>query len=141
MDSEAYEICAATQQIKHVAQILEGLDFPQQHVPLLVDNQAAIQTAENPCLQHHTKHLGRRYGFIREAREDGEILLVHTPGKVNIADIFTKVLPYAHYVYLRTMLLNCRASDVMDNYDDTDFMITEEMDDDDDDTRFSEVTD
>ncbi len=140
MDSEAYEICAATQQIKHVSNILVGLDYPQELVPVMVDNQAAIQTAENPCLQHHTKHLGRRYAFIREAREDKEILLVHTPGKVNIADIFTKALPYAHFVYLRTMLLNCRASDVMDHHDDTDFMITEDMDSDDDDTRFSEVS-
>jgi len=38
------------------------------------------------------------------------------------------------------MLLNCRASDVMDLHDDTDFMITEDMDSDDDDTRFSEVS-
>ena len=74
MDSEAYEICAATQQIKHVSNILVGLDYPQELVPVMVDNQAAIQTAENPCLQHHTKHLGRRYAFIREAREDKEIL-------------------------------------------------------------------
>lgn len=44
-------------------------------------------------------------------------MLVYTPGKVNIADIFTKALPYAHFVYLRTMLLNCRASDVVEGID------------------------
>ena len=50
--------------------------------------------------------------------------------------------PYAHFVYLRTMLLNCRASDVMDKHEDTDFMITEDMDsEDDDDSRFTELTD
>ena len=142
MDSEAFEVCAAVQQIKHVANVLEGIGYPQELVPVLVDNQAVVQTAENPCLQHHNKHLGRRYAFIREAREDKDILLVHTPGKVNVADIFTKALPYAHFVYLRTMLLNCRASDVMDKHEDTDFMITEDMDsEDDDDSRFTELTD
>jgi hypothetical protein len=133
MDSEAVEVCTATQQVKHISDILAGLGYPQEQVPIMVDNKAAIQTAENPCLTHHTKHLGRRYAFIREACEDGDILLVHTPGKVNITDIFTKALPYAHFVYLRTMLLNCRASDIMDSDSDiTDFVTTEDMNDSDD---------
>ena len=112
MDSETVEICATTQQIKHVQQICTGLGFPQHTTPVHVDNQSSIKTAENPCMQHHTKHMGRRYSFVREAVEDKSILLVYTPSKVNIADIFTKPLPYAHFVYLRTLLLNCRPSDV-----------------------------
>jgi hypothetical protein len=90
MDSEAVEICTAAQQIKHISDILTGLGYPQEQVPIMVDNKAAIQTSENPCLTHHTKHLGRQNTFIHEACEGGEILLVHTPGKVNIADNFTK---------------------------------------------------
>jgi hypothetical protein len=112
MDSETVEVCAATQQVKHVQNILHGLGFPQHSTPIHVDNQASIKTAENPCMQQHTKHLGRRYAFVREAVEDKDIMLVFTPGKVNIADIFTKPLPYAQFVYLRTLLLNCRASDI-----------------------------
>lgn len=116
MDSETVELCAATQQIKHVRHILEGLGFPQLATPVHVDNQSAIKTAENPCMHHHTKHIGRRYSFIREAVEDKDIMLVFTPTKVNIADIFTKALPYPHFVYLRTLLLNCRPSDVYPDF-------------------------
>jgi len=70
MDSETVEVSATTQQIKHVHSILEGLGFPQVGTPVHVDNQATIRPAENPCMQHHTKHMGRRYGFVREAVED-----------------------------------------------------------------------
>ena len=112
MDSETVEVCAAVQQVKHVQNILAGLGFPQTSTPIHVDNQASIKTAENPCMQQHTKHLGRRYAFVREAVEDKDVMLIFTPGKVNIADIFTKPLPYAHFVYLRTLLLNCRSSDI-----------------------------
>lgn len=112
MDSEAVEVCAGTQQIKHLQAVLKGLGFEQNQTPFHVDNQATIKTAENPCMQQKTKHLGRRYAFIREAVEDKEILLIFTPGKVNIADIFTKPLPYPQFSYLRTLLLNCRADDI-----------------------------
>jgi len=112
MESELDEVAATVAEIKHVRDIADGLGFPQEATPLFVDNQAAIRSSENPCMSSHSKHIGRRYGFVREAVEDGVVMLIYTPTKVNIADIFTKPLPYAHFIYLRAMLLNCQPSDV-----------------------------
>jgi len=111
MESELDEVAATVQEVKHVRSIAEGLGFPQEATPLFVDNQAAIRSSENPCMRSHSKHIGRRYGFVREAVEDKLVMLIYTPTEVNIADIFTKPLSHPQFVYLRTLLMNCTEED------------------------------
>ncbi len=104
-ESELIQIGMTVQDAKHLRDLLLNLGFPQQTTKIHEDNQAAIQIAENPCHRERTKHMGRRYRFIREAIESGEVVLVYCPTEYNIADIFTKPLGHNRFIHLRSILL------------------------------------
>ena len=104
-ESELMQLGMAVQDVKHLRELLDGLGFPQVVTKVYEDNQAAIQLAENPCGRSKTKHMGRRYRFIREAIEGDEVMLVYCPTDANIADIFTKPLAHDRFIYLRSILL------------------------------------
>ena len=56
------------------------------------DNQSAIALAKDNKFHSRMKHIDIRYHFIREAVEDGNIVVNYIPTAENIADIFTKSL-------------------------------------------------
>ena len=67
------------------------------------DNQGAIALAKDNKFHARTKHIDIRYHFIREAVEDGKILVKYIPTDDNTADIFTKPLAkqkFRHFVEL-----------------------------------------
>jgi hypothetical protein len=59
---------------------------------IMGDNQGAIALAKDNKFHSRTKHIDLRYHFIREAVEDGKIILKYVPTSDNVADIFTKAL-------------------------------------------------
>ena len=65
------------------------------------DNTGTIAVAGNPVFSKRTKHIQIRYHFVREAVEEGIIVLEHRPSKEMTADILTKPLPRDSYQYLR----------------------------------------
>ena len=56
------------------------------------DNQGAIVLAKDNNFHSRTKHIDLRYHFIREAVEDGKIIVSYIPTDENVSDIFTKAL-------------------------------------------------
>ena len=56
------------------------------------DNNGALSLASNNSSHGRAKHINIRYHFIRSHIENNEFEIVHTPGIVNTADIFTKSL-------------------------------------------------
>ncbi|GJU91830.1 hypothetical protein Tco_1304253 [Tanacetum coccineum] len=62
-------------------------------IKMFCDNSAALLIANEPRVQKGTRHYHRRYHYVRECIELGEInfLKVHTDD--NLADPFTKALP------------------------------------------------
>lgn len=105
-ESELVQVSMSIQEIKHMRDLLDNLGFPQETTRLYEDNQATIQMSENSCNRGRTKHMGRRYAFVREAVEDKECVLVYCPTDSNIADIFTKPLAADRFIFLRQLLLN-----------------------------------
>ncbi|KAM1689141.1 hypothetical protein EV2_037740 [Malus domestica] len=82
-------------------------DFGEEQVeatPLLCDNTSAIAMSKNPVFHHKTRHINRRYHFIRDAIQDGTIELHYCSTEEQLADIFTKALPKDRFEYLRTAL-------------------------------------
>ena len=69
------------------------------HVPLLCDNESAINIAENPKDHTRTKHIDIRYHFLRDHVEKGDIDISHVG-----TDIFTKPLDEASFCQLRREL-------------------------------------
>ncbi|KAM1185318.1 hypothetical protein FF1_014602 [Malus domestica] len=71
-------------------------DFGEERVEatlLLCDNTSAIAMSKNPVFHHKTRHINRRYHFIRDAIQDGTIELHYCSTEEQLADIFTKALP------------------------------------------------
>ncbi|XP_070675824.1 secreted RxLR effector protein 161-like [Malus domestica] len=72
--------------------------------PLHCDNTSAIAITKNSVFHQKTKHIDRRYHFIKDALQEGIIDLVYCPTEKQVADIFTKPLSKDRFNYLRDML-------------------------------------
>ncbi|KAI5333914.1 hypothetical protein L3X38_024046 [Prunus dulcis] len=72
--------------------------------PLQCDNRYAIVVTKNHVFHQKTKHIDRRYHFIKDALGEGTIDLVYCPTSEELADIFTKPLAKDRFNYLRSML-------------------------------------
>ena len=74
--------------------MLEYVGLPQaQATSIYEDNEAAMRLSENPIHCGMTKHIARRFHFIRQASDDAKIALIPVKSENNIADAFTKPLP------------------------------------------------
>ncbi|XP_068318271.1 secreted RxLR effector protein 161-like [Pyrus communis] len=81
-------------------------DFGEMQVdvtPLMCDNTLAIAMTKNPIFHQKTKHIKRKFHFIREALQENTIELIYCKSQDQMADIFTKALPKERFVYLREM--------------------------------------
>ncbi|KAI5340824.1 hypothetical protein L3X38_020098 [Prunus dulcis] len=61
-----------------------------------------LQTEATPLMK--TKHINRRYHFIRDALQDGVVDLRYCKSEEQVAEIFTKALPKDRFNYLRGLL-------------------------------------
>ena len=59
---------------------------------LLGDNQGSIALGKNPEFHKRTKHMKRRYHFVREAVDTGDVSLDFIPTQEMVADVLTKAL-------------------------------------------------
>lgn len=90
------EFIAATEACKELLWMksyLEELGFKQDRYVLLCDNQSAIHLGKNSTFHSRSKHIDRRYHWIRDvvASKEVELVKVHTDD--NGADMMTKSLP------------------------------------------------
>lgn len=79
-----------------IRKFISGLGvMPSIELPLNVycDNSAAITFANEPGVMKGAKHFPRRYHYVREQVEIGEINLLKVHTDDNLADPFTKPLP------------------------------------------------
>lgn len=60
---------------------------------ILVDNKSAIAIAKNHVQYGKTKQINVKFHAIREAKNNGEVKLVHCKMEKQLADILTKALP------------------------------------------------
>ncbi|KAM1300483.1 hypothetical protein PS1_011811 [Malus domestica] len=72
--------------------------------PLFCDNMSAISMVKNPVFHQRTRHINRKYHFIREALQQGSIDVKYCRSEEQLADIFTKALPKDRFNYLRMKL-------------------------------------
>ena len=71
------------------------------HVPLLCDNESAIEIAHNPMQHSRTKNIEVHHHFIRDHVARWDIDLKHVRTDKKLADIFAKPLDEKVFCRLR----------------------------------------
>lgn len=105
--SEAEYIAATSSacQCIWLRRILDDLDQKQEKaMELYCDNKSTIAMTKDPAFHGRTKHIDIRFHFIRELVEREEIILKFCSTNEQVADIFTKALPYQKHTYFRSLL-------------------------------------
>ncbi|XP_017980980.1 PREDICTED: uncharacterized mitochondrial protein AtMg00810-like [Theobroma cacao] len=108
--AEAKYIAAtiATNHALWLRKMLKDIGFKQrEETTLWIDNQSAIDIANNPVHHGRTKHIRVKYHAIRDAIKEKEIAVYHYNSSKQLADILTKSLSKERFVYLKTMLGVC----------------------------------
>ena len=69
----------------------------QDPLEVFCDNEGAIALAKEPRAHKRTRHIHRRYNFIRSKVDDEDISIRKVNTDQNLADPFTKPLPLAKH--------------------------------------------
>ena len=59
----------------------------------MIDNEATVQIAKNGKLTRKTRHIERRFHFVRQGQQDGIHQLHWITCEAQLADILTKTQP------------------------------------------------
>ena len=102
------EFMAATKAEKQAIWLQELLgeitETPCDHVKLLVDNKSAIELTKNLVFHGRSKHIHKRYHFIRECVENEQINVQHIRGVDKKADILTKAFGRIKFKEMRELV-------------------------------------
>jgi hypothetical protein len=101
----------------------------QKEALLMVDNKAALQIIQQDGGSWRTRHLRVRSAAIKDRVEKKEMKLVHTPGKIQLADLNTKSHPVVRLEELKEMwgIVKIPKAEVEEDVRVKTMKITEEM--------------
>ena len=71
-----------------------------------IDKKSAIALTKNPVFHGRSKHIHKRFHFIRECVEDGLVDVEHVAGKEQKADILTKALGRIKFKEMRSFIVD-----------------------------------
>ena len=102
------EFMAATEAAKQAIWLQElfgeVLNEACKRVMIRVDNRSAISLTKNPVFHGRSKHIHRRFHFIRECVENEQVEVDHVPGSEQRADILTKSLGRIKFKEMRNLI-------------------------------------
>ena len=102
VEAEYMALSVATQEAIWLRHLQDELGVTDAGPTLIYeDNQGAISMAKNPVFHKRTKHVQIRYHFVREAVEQGTIILEYCRTDDMLADRFTKALARDQFEKLR----------------------------------------
>ncbi|KAG7599886.1 Zinc finger CCHC-type [Arabidopsis suecica] len=102
------EFMAATEAAKQAVWLQELLqevtERPCKRVLILIDNKSAIALTKNPVFHGRSKHIHKKYHFIRECVQNELVEVEHIPGEEQKADILTKALGRIKFKEMRELV-------------------------------------
>ena len=102
------EFMAATEAAKQAIWLQDLLSEiigkPCERVVIYIDNKSAIALTKNPVFHGRSKHIHRRYHFIRECVDNNLIEVHHIAGSEQRADILTKALARIRFKEMRSLI-------------------------------------
>jgi len=102
------EFMAATEAAKQAIWLQELLaevtEEPCEKVVVKIDNKSAIALTKNPVFHGRSKHIHKRYHFIRECIDNGLVDVEHIAGSLQKADILTKALGRLKFKEMRELV-------------------------------------
>ena len=92
MEAELYAATQGCTLLNSVYALLSEV-WPGFQRVLAVDNTSAASMLSGGPGSQRTRHLKIRASYVREAVENGDLMIRHTPGAVQLADFSTKMQP------------------------------------------------
>jgi hypothetical protein len=89
--------------LSHVAAEME-LDFPRPF-KIQMDNSAAEAFAKGTAFKSKLKHIDCRQEWVRMLRDRKICTPIHVDTKLNLADLFTKIMTTSDFIRLRDMVM------------------------------------
>lgn len=92
-EAEYMALAEAGKEAVWIKRLMNEMGFHQGAVEVFCDSQSAIALSKNAVFHERTKHVARKFHFIRDLITDGLVKVTKIPTLYNPADILTKVLP------------------------------------------------
>lgn len=94
-EAEYRSMGATVCEIKWICYLLRDFGIsPTLPINLYCDNEVAVHIAKNVVFHERTKHLEIDCHIVCDKFKEGFICPIHVPTRVQVADIFTKSLPF-----------------------------------------------
>ena len=95
--------------MEHLEQLEKTLNIeskrPSVKCKVFEDNNGTIELAKAPKIRPRTKHIAHKYHHFREHVRKGMIEINTIDTLEQVADIFTKALPFPIFNYLRKKMM------------------------------------
>ena len=102
------EFMAATEVAKQGIWLQELLakvvEKPCERVMIKIDNKSAIALTKNPVFHGRSKHIHKRYHFIRECIDNDQVEVEHIAGSLHKTDVLTKALGRTKFGEMRELI-------------------------------------
>jgi len=108
---EYNQACVATMALMNIAMVMNSLelldeDYERKNIPLILDSNSAIAIGTSFKDTKHTRHIMRRYHFVRSMINKQFVILLWITTKGQLAYIGTKVLGTESYVLMLPICLS-----------------------------------
>jgi hypothetical protein len=104
-EAEYIAVAACCTQVLWMKQTLTDIQVEyDEPIPIYFDNTSAISISKNPVMHSKTKHIPIKYHFLQEQVAEKNIRVEYAGTKEQVADIFTKPLPWESFEYLHQTL-------------------------------------